>query len=224
MHTYVHTYIHTYIHTKRGRQTDRQAGRQTAAIHTYIHRYIVTYMHTYIHTYIHAYFHFRTYIQMYIHAHTCISTDTHNPIHPSVRACVRECMHACMHACMQSGLTCTACITRKTCMAVISCRIISYRTIMFTSPPKDVSPRLRNKSPDPASEPLTSTSLKSFSVPLSFHLYEQDSGYIFFRCGRLDSANTAGDSNYVLGIGFCNYAGDSKYEVDIMTLSRCVST
>ena len=79
----------------------------------------------------------------------------------------------------------------KTKRQALACRLASFPSnvssaLMFTSlrkvppshPPK-ISPSLRNKNADPASEPLTSTSLKSFSVPLSFHLHEQDSGCVF---------------------------------------------
>ena len=86
-------------------------------------------------------------------------------------------------------------------------------------PRRDVIPNLRNKSPDPASEPLTSRSLKSFSVPLIFQLIKQDSGYIFSAPADW-ILQIRGVSHYVLGIGFRNYAGDSRYEVDINIETR----
>ena len=69
----------------------------------------------------------------------------------------------------------------------------------------------------PCLEPRrTSGALKPFQLLCAFIyiLYKQDSGLTFSARG----AGGGGGSNNVLGIGFCNNAGDSTYEVDIKDL------
>ena len=98
---------------------------------------------------------------------------------------------------------------------------------MFTSyyerpppvhPPKDMSPSSRSWSPDPASEPLNSRSLIG---PFQFlgafiHIGKILVTFVPLRpLGFCKYRGRGGGSNCVLGVGFCNCAGDSKDEVDI---------